>query len=184
MRGTAVTNDWPIESYRDPGHPTQVAILSAIDDLTGEPAGQVTVDGCGAPLFAFSLSGLARAFGRIAAAADGPEARVADAIRARPEWTSGTRRDELELHRAIPGLVCKAGAEAVHAAGLPDGRGVAVKISDGSTRARSVAMAGVLRRLGLEHDTLTQQAGAPVYGHGERVGEIRPVAGTLARLGA
>jgi L-asparaginase II len=78
--------------------------------------------------------------------------------------------------------VAKAGAEAVYAVGLPDGRGVALKISDGSARARAVAMAGVLMRLGLEHDTLAEQASAPVLGHGERVGEVRPAAETLARL--
>lgn len=183
MLSTTVLNGWSTDTYRDPDHPTQLAILQTIDDLAGERATDVAVDGCGAPLFAISLYGLARAFGRIAAAQDGPEALVADAIRSHPEWTSGTRRDELALHRAIPGLVGKAGAEAVYAIGLPDGRGVALKISDGSPRARAVAMAGVLQRLGFEHETLTEQASAAVLGHGERVGEIRPVAETLAQLG-
>ena len=82
--------------------------------------------------------------------AAGSEGLVAAAIREHPEFVSGTRRDELELHRAVPGLVGKAGAESVYAVGLPDGRGVAIKISDGSPRARPVAMAGVLRRLGLD----------------------------------
>jgi L-asparaginase II len=183
MIATSVINGWPVDTYRDPDHPTQLAILQTIDDLAGERATDVAVDGCGAPLFAVSLYGLARAFGRIAAAPDGPEAQVADAIRTHPEWTSGTRRDELALHRAIPGLVAKAGAEAVYAVGLPDGRGVALKISDGSARARAVAMAGVLQRLGYDHPTLTEQASAPVLGHGERVGEVRPLASALARLG-
>ena len=71
----------------------------------------------------------------------------------------------------------------MYAVGLPDGRGVAIKISDGSPRARAVAMAGVLGRLGFVHDTLAEQASAPVFGHGERVGEIRPCAETLATLG-
>ena len=84
----------------------------------------------------------------------------------------------------MPGLIGKAGAEATYAVGLPDGRGVAIKISDGSPRARAVAMAGVLRRLGFEHETLEAQASEPVLGHGVRVGEIRPAAETLARLGS
>jgi len=125
MIATSVSNGWPVDSYRDPDHPTQLAILQTIDDLAGEQATHLAVDGCGAPLFAISLYGLARAFGRIASAVDGPERQVADAIRTYPEWTSGTHRDELQLHRAIPGLVGKAGAESVYAVGLPDGRGVA-----------------------------------------------------------
>jgi L-asparaginase II len=183
MIGTCVHNAWPLQSYRDPDHPVQLAILQTIDDLAGEQATGLAVDGCGAPLFALSLYGVARAFGRIAAAENGFERQVADAIRHHPEWTSGTRRDELALHRAVPGLVGKAGAEAVYAVGLPDGRGVALKISDGCPRARAVAMAGVLQRLGFEHDTLTEQASAPVLGHGRRVGEIRPVAEALAAFG-
>ena len=182
MLATSVVNGWPVETYRDPDHPTQLAILRSIDDLAGEQATNLAVDGCGAPLFAISLYALAGAFGRLAAATTGPEARVADAIRAHPEWTSGTRRDELHLHRAVPGLLAKAGAEGVHAVGLPDGRAVALKISDGSARARAVAMAGVLLQLGFDHETLREQASAPVLGHGERVGEIRPAAAALSRL--
>ena len=106
------------------------------------------------------------------------------AIRERPELVSGTTRDESALIRAVPGLIAKAGAEATYAVGLPDGRGVAVKISDGSPRARAVAMAGVLQRLGFDHETLTEQASGPVLGHGERVGEIRPFAETMSRLGS
>lgn len=182
MLATAKLNDWPTQTYRDPDHPVQLAILETIDDLAGEPAGLVAVDGCGAPLFAVSLYGLARAFGRIAAATDGPEAQVAAAIRSHPENVSGTRRDELALHHAIPGLVGKAGAEAVYAVGLADGTGIAIKISDGSPRARAAAMAATLQRLGHQHPTLDEQVATPVLGHGEPVGVIRPVAEAFARL--
>lgn len=182
MIATTAINGHDLATYRDPDHPTQLAILQTVDDLASEQATNLAVDGCGAPLFAITLYGLARAFGRLAAATEGAEARVADAIRQHPEYVSGTRRDELDLHRAIPGLVGKAGAESVYAVGLPDGRGVAVKISDGSPRARAVAMAGVLLRLGFDQDILHAQASAPVLGHGEQVGEIRPYAETLAKL--
>lgn len=182
MLATAKLNGWPTQTYRDPDHPVQLAILQTIDDLAGEQAGLVAVDGCGAPLFAISLYGLARAFGRIAAATDGPEARVAEAIRRHPEYVSGTRRDELALHQAIPGLIGKAGAEAVYAVGLADGTGIAIKISDGSPRARAAAMAATLRTLGHQHPTLDDQAATPVLGHGAPVGVVRPVAETFARL--
>jgi L-asparaginase II len=184
MIRTTVLNDGNIGSYRDPDHPTQLAIAQAIDDLAHEQATNLAIDGCGAPLYAISLYGLARAFGRIASASDAAEHRVATAIRNHPEYVSGTRRDEFDLHRAIPGLIAKAGAESVYAAGLPDGRGIAIKISDGNPRARPVAMAGVLRRLGFDHETLDEQVSAPVLGAGERVGEIRPCKETLTELRA
>ncbi len=184
MIRTTVLNGGDTANYRDPDHPIQLAIVQAIDDLAYEQATNLAIDGCGAPLYAISLYALARAFGRIASAPDGPEHRVASAIRSYPEYVSGTRRDELELHRAIPGLMAKAGAESVYAVGLADGRGVAIKISDGNPRARPVAMAGVLKRLGFDHETLDAHASAPVLGAGERVGEIRPCKETLAELGA
>ena len=183
MIRTAVVNGWSIASYRDPDHPMQLAIVQAIDDFAHEQAANLAIDGCGAPLYAISLYGLARAFGRIASASDDAEHRVATAIRSHPEYVSGTRRDELELHRAIPGLMGKAGAESVYAVGFADGRGVAIKISDGNPRASPVAMAGVLKRLGFDHETLDAQISAPVLGGGERVGEIRPCKETLADLG-
>lgn len=182
MLATTVTRGGDVAHYLDPDQPTQLAILATIDDLASEQATNLAVDGCGAPLFAISLYGLARAYGRLAAATEGPEARVADAIRSHPEYVSGTRRDELALHRAIPGLIAKCGAEAVYAVGLPDGRGIAVKISDGSERARAVALAGVLLQLGFDHETLHLQASVPILGNGTRIGEIRPYAETLAKL--
>jgi L-asparaginase II len=184
MIRTTILAGGDIPNYRDPDHPIQLAIVQAIDDLAHEQATNLAIDGCGAPLYAISLYALARAYGYIASASDGAEQRVATAIRSHPEYVSGTRRDELDLHRAIPGLMAKAGAEAVYAVGLPDGRGVAIKISDGNPRARPVAMAGVLQRLGFDHETLDAQASAPVLGGGEVVGEIRPCKETLAELGS
>jgi L-asparaginase II len=183
MIRTAQLRGDDLASYRDPDHPVQLAIVSTIDDLAGEQAGNLAVDGCGAPAYAISLYALARAYGRLALAQDGAEATVAAAIRAHPEFVSGSRRDERELHRAVPGLIGKSGAEATYAVGLPDGRGVAIKISDGTPRARVVAMAGVLQRLGFDSDALATQASAPVLGGGTRVGEIRPCAETLNKLG-
>jgi L-asparaginase II len=183
MIRTAQLRGDDLASYRDPDHAVQLAIVATIDDLAGEQAQNLAVDGCGAPAYALSLYALARAYGRLVAATEGAEATVAAAIREHPDFVSGSTRDEAALIRAVPGLIAKAGAEATYAVGLPDGRGVAVKISDGSPRARAVAMAGVLQRLGLDADLLAEQASTPVLGHGERVGEIRPYAETLGHLG-
>ena len=70
-------------------------------------------------------------------------------MRAHPEYVGGTRRDVTALIRGTEGLIAKDGAEAVHAVGLADGRGVALKIADGGQRARPVVLAAVLRRLGV-----------------------------------
>ncbi len=177
MLATCAANGWPTGSYLAPDHPLQQAIRRTIEDLAGQPAAATGVDGCGAPLFALTLAGLARAFRVLALAAPGtPERRVADAMRAYPEWTSGTQRDERRLMAAVPGLLVKSGAEGVDAFALADGHGVrsgAVKIDDGGQRARTPVTVATLRQLGaVVPDEL---ATVPVTGGDAVVGEVRAV---------
>ncbi|WP_030324515.1 asparaginase [Streptomyces sp. NRRL B-3229] len=176
MLYTCVLNDWPLDGYLDPAHPLQQAIAEIVEDLTGQRIARVTVDGCGAPLFSVSLHGLARAAARITSAAPGtPEARVADAMRAHPEMASGAGRDVAALMKAVPGLLAKDGFEGVEVAALPDGRAVAVKISDGANRARIPVAAAALARSGVPADLLTEFQGEALLGGGREVGSVRPV---------
>jgi L-asparaginase II len=173
MLATCVLNGWDTATYRDPGHPLQQAMQQTLEDLAGEQVAGQAVDGCGAPVMAVSLTGLARAFGRLAAAEPGTDEReVADAIRGNAAYLGGTRRDVTALVEGTPGLIAKDGAEAVYAVGLADGRGVALKVADGGQRARPVILAAALRRLGVESAAYDVLEAAPVLGHGEPVGAV------------
>jgi len=176
MLATCVYNGWDVSAYRDPAHPLQQQLAATFAELTGEAIVATGVDGCGAPLFSTSLTGLARAFASIALApADSAEGAVAAAIRSHPEHVSGTRRDEAALLRAYPGAIAKSGAEASYAVALPDGTAVALKIADGGARARPVVMAAALRRLGHGKPALDEIGSCPVLGGGVPVGEVRAV---------
>ena len=181
MLATCVANGWPTDSYLDVDHPLQQAIAATFAELTGEPVAHVAVDGCGAPLLATSLAGLARAFATVATSDRPDEQRVAGAIRSHPEYVSGTARDERALIRAIPGAIAKAGAESCYAVALPDGRAFAVKTDDGAPRARPVVMAGLLELLGIDAepgvdtDAVRRTGSAPLLGGDAVVGEVRPV---------
>jgi L-asparaginase II len=178
---TSTLNDWPLDDYRSPDHPLQQAIRSAIEDSAGEKVSYVAVDGCGAPIFALTLSGLARSFGLFAAAApDTLEGRVADAFRAYPEYASGSRRDEAELMRSVDGLFCKVGAEGVYAVGLADGGGIAMKLEDGASRARQGVMAATLQRLGITNATIENHLHFPLLGGDAVVGAVQPHAPTFS----
>ncbi|MFF3615243.1 asparaginase [Streptomyces sp. NPDC002580] len=175
MLYTARLNGWSLDDYLDPAHPLQRAVAATVEELTGQAVAQVTVDGCGAPLFSVSLHGLARALAWIATAAPGtPEARVADAMREHAEMASGSGRDVSALMRAVPGLLAKDGFEGVQVAALPDGRAVAVKIADGADRARVPVAAAALARAGVDPAALAEFAGAPLLGGGAVVGHVRP----------
>jgi L-asparaginase II len=92
---------------------------------------------------------------------------------------SGSTRDELRLHRAVPGLIGKAGAESVYAVALPDGRAWALKTDDGAARVRPVLMAEALRRSGVCGDpgvdaaAVAETGRVELLGGGVPVGEIR-----------
>jgi L-asparaginase II len=179
MLATCVVNDWPTQNYRDPGHPLQVRIRQTVAELAGEPVAAVGVDGCGAPLFAISVLGLARAFRAVVLGAPGSnERKVADAMRAFPAWTSGTTRPERLLMEAVPGLLLKGGAEGVDGFALADGRAGALKVDDGGPRGRVPVTAALLRDLGAESEpgadaaALAALAHTDVTGGGEVVGEI------------
>jgi L-asparaginase II len=184
MLATCVAAGWPTQSYRDPDHPLQIQIRATMAELAGEPVISVGVDGCGAPLFALSPVGLARAFRALVLSQPGTAERaVADAMRADPAWTSGSTRPERALMEAVPGLLLKSGAEGVEAFALADGRAGGFKIDDGNARARVPVTVALLRELGVadvpgaDLARLGELATTPVTGGGAVVGEIRAVLG-------
>lgn len=190
---TCVTAGWDVRTYLDPTHPLQVAIRETVAEFTGVEVEHGTVDGCGAPLFSTTVSGLARAFARFGAAPTStpgsPEARVATAMSAHPDMVAGGRRPTTTLMRAMPGLVAKDGADGIFAAGLPDGRAVALKVLDGAERPLAVALVAALDRLGATSSAADPTAieslrERTVLGAGRPVGVVRAArditAGTTA----
>jgi L-asparaginase II len=173
MLATCVANGWGLAGYRDPAHPLQVTIRAGIEAMTGEAVAAVGVDGCGAPAFAVTLTGLACGFAALATAADStPASLVCAAMRAHPHLIGGTDRAVSELTAAVDGLVCKDGAEAVWAAALPDGRAFAVKVEDGGARALPPLLAGVLRGWGFDGEAVRRWSAVEVLGGGEPVGAV------------
>ena len=185
MLAACVAQGWPITGYVAAEHPLQRRVAAEITRLTGQAPSAVGIDGCGAPLFAISLLALARGFGAVTAAAHGtPERTVADAMRAHPHMVGGTGREDTRLMQAIPGLLVKGGAEGVHCAALPDGRCVAVKITDGGDRARMPVLVGGLRILGLPTDDpatalLDELGTGTVLGGGVPVGTVQLAPGVF-----
>ncbi|MEU7893306.1 asparaginase [Nonomuraea sp. NPDC049152] len=176
MLAAAVANGWDVASYLEQHHPIQLQVRAVVEELSGEKAAAVAVDGCGAPLFGLSLKGLARAVQALVLAAPGSAPRqVADAMREHPEYVGGTGHQNTELMRAIPGAVVKGGAEGVLVAALESGHTAAVKVIDGSPRATTAIALSVLRRMGSDVSGADAFARIAVLGGGVSVGEIHAV---------
>ncbi len=176
MLRTALALGAPLTGYLDPEHPVQRAAAAGIERLSGERIVATGVDGCGAPVAAISLVGLARAFSRMALAGAGAaEGRVARAMSAHPAHVGGTDRDVTLFMAALPGAIAKDGAESVHAFALPDGRAGALKVADGSERARAAVAVALLAHLGVDPGVLAVSGPAPVLGGGRPVGSVDAV---------
>ena len=169
MLATCVINGWPTETYLEPTHPLQLAIKAEVEAMSGEKVVVTSVDGCGAPLFLFSLLGLARAIRNLTISAEQIHQDVAQACRDFPEMVAGPGRLGTRMMQNVPGLFMKEGAEAVNVASLPDGRTLAIKISDGNQRAMSAITAAALAKFGVD----AHEAPVNTLGGGLPVGTIR-----------
>ncbi len=176
MLATCVANGWPVDEYLSPGSALQRGVIATVEDLAGERVAAVAVDGCGAPLLAVSLTGLARAMQRmVLAPPESAERDVADAMRSHPQVVGGDQRDVTRLMRAVPGLLAKDGADGVYVAATADGGAVALKIEDGAARARLPVLAFGLTELGVPAELMADVAEVPVLGGGAVVGRVRVV---------
>lgn len=174
--------------YHEIDHPVQQAALAAFEEVTGEASPGYGIDGCSAPNFATSLTGLARAMAWFASARDRSDrqsqaaAQLTEAMMKHPELVAGEGRACTELMRAMGGRVAiKTGAEAVFVAILPEQRlGVALKITDGATRASECAIAAILVGLGVldpAHPATRKRLDAPILNRrGIDCGSIRATA--------
>jgi L-asparaginase II len=161
---------WPTHGYRLPGHPVQQACLGAHAEAAELESGEMPIgtDGCGIATFALTLERMAHAFSRLESLPGG--ARVAAAMRARPDLVGGPDGPDYLLMREAPGWLAKVGAEGLLCAAGPDGVGVALKTEDGASRAHAPALAAFLAQLGVD---LPDLAARPVLNtRGERVGGI------------
>jgi L-asparaginase II len=175
-------------TYLEPSNPAQIRILQFCAALSGQRVADLPmgIDGCGIPAYATTLKHVAVAYSRFAtlrglgdATASALRA-VRDAMIAYPEYMSGTGEfDAALIHAGNRGLVCKGGAEGIHATALIDrGTALVLKVIDGNERARPAAAIEGLTALGylLPHQRTELQrfVRTPLRNRaGREVGEIR-----------
>ena len=163
---TCQQKGWDINTYLDLNHPLQVAIKNEIEELSGEKVSATSVDGCGAPLFAISLIGLAKAISNLVKSKEKHYQQIVSACMKYPELVAGEGRLTTRMMRAVPGLFMKEGAEGVQVCALRDGRVIAIKIIDGSWRPVAPIIMEIFKRWGVEmpDESVKIYGGASVIG--------------------
>ncbi|HLM78350.1 MAG TPA: asparaginase [Rubrobacteraceae bacterium] len=183
MLAVCVYAGWDPAGYRDPEGPLQKLVQRTVAKLCGiEPEAIRTAgDGCGVPVFALPLQKLALSFARLftddakAFPEDLLEAvcRVRDAMRVHPFMVAGTGRFDTSIMKETD-LIAKSGAEGVFAAGSPEGWGLALKVSDGASRAVAPTALAVLNRKGVRVP-MEIEVGTMKDLHGKAVGKVAPL---------
>lgn len=192
---TAQYLNLPLDNYHSLEHPLQQLSLDILSDLADVDLKQypMGIDGCGLPAPTMPLIQLARAMARFAKPVDLSDSRAQaiyrlhEAITNEPLYVAGHGTVVSELNEVTKGAVlAKTGAEGVVAAALPErGLGIALKIADGSERARSVALLAILDHLDVlsdedKHKLESHITPTIVNSRGITVGEIRPAASWLS----
>ena len=165
---TCQQNGWDIESYLEMTHPLQMAIKAEIELLAGEKVSAETFDGCGAPLFAISLIGLAKAIASVVKSDDLVYKQIVSACTKYPELVAGEGRLTTRMMRAVPGLFMKEGAEGIEVCALSDGRVIAIKIIDGSWR----PVAPIIMEIFKRWNVVMPDESVKIYGGSSVIGEV------------
>jgi L-asparaginase II len=165
---TCQQNGWDMNTYLNLDHPLQVAIKNEIEESSGEKVSAASVDGCGAPLFAISLVGLAKAISNLVKSTDVVYQQIVSACTKYPELVAGDERLTTRMMQAVPGLFMKEGAEGVQVCALGDGRVIAIKIIDGSWRPVAPIIMEIFKRWGVE----MPDESVKIYGGTSVIGEV------------
>lgn len=187
MLNACVHAGWDTAGYLDVQHPLQIQIRELVERLTGQRVAATAIDGCGAPVFAVSLDGLARAVQRIGTASESSPfplhrnaGALARAVREHPWTIAGPGQPDTLVVENF-GVFSKYGAEGVMVMCAPDGTTVAAKTLDGSTRVGHIVGIDLLERFGALPTGSVERATAllplALHGGGAVVGEIRSTVG-------
>jgi L-asparaginase II len=167
---------YSLENYLEPTHPLQADIFKTIEEWSHEKVAFSSTDGCGAPLHALSVAGLARAIAQVGSGHTPAARQLVEAVSAHPWAIDGHGRANTLTIEKIGGIA-KIGAEGLVVIGTPEGVAVAVKIIDGSMRATTpVALEALVQVGAIEpavRDDLVATLGESVMGGDRIIGGLR-----------
>lgn len=159
-------------TYLDASHPLQLMVREVIEEFSGEHIVHSTIDGCGAPLHALTVEGLARAFGKLAQT----EPEIFAAMVENPAVIGDEGTADAILMREL-GVMSKLGAEGVLAVATKTGYGLAIKIADGAHRPSAPILLGLMLKHELisqgEFDRVFALVSPQVLGGDQEIGQLR-----------
>jgi L-asparaginase len=154
---------WPLNNYLDKKHPVQQLILGKVAELLRMPAAEFigVHDDCGAPTYLMQVGQMAFLYALLGSSNNLDMERIVRAMNHHPVMVAGEGEFDTEIMRLAPGeLISKSGAEGVQCISrLGEGMGLALKVTDGSKRAKYAAAIHLLQQMGWINPSVAQSLG-------------------------
>jgi L-asparaginase len=161
MLATCQLQRWPLQTYMQPNHPVQALILNTVAELLKMPSAEFigAHDDCGVPTYLMQLGQMATLFAKLASGENLSLERIVRAMTHHPRLIAGVGEFDTDLMEATEGeLVSKTGAEGVQCVGrVGEGMGLAIKVVDGSKRAKHAVAIQALKHLGWISPTIAEK---------------------------
>tara|TARA_B100000401_G_scaffold437096_1_gene381927 strand:- start:1000 stop:1965 length:966 start_codon:yes stop_codon:yes gene_type:complete len=143
--------NWPIDSYLKENHPLQKEIFRIISELLEIPEYdmQAERDDCGAPTLYLKLLEMAKLYSILSSSENAELEQISRAITTNPIMISDNNRFDTEIIKASHGqVISKGGAEGIQClCKVNEGIGLALKVEDGSRRAKHAVGLHLLNQL-------------------------------------
>ena len=143
--------EWPLETYLDKKHPIQSEIIRIVSELLTIPAEEFITanDDCGAPVLHLRLSQMAYLYAKLSSSESPELEKIKRAIIGNPFLIAGEGKFDTELiSRGHGQIISKGGSEGIQCiCRVREGLGVAIKVEDGSKRAKHAVALQILKQL-------------------------------------
>lgn len=152
MLAACQQRNWPLNTYLQRQHPVQQLIVNKVAELLQMPGDEFICahDDCGAPTYYMQIGQMATLYAKLCSGDNLEMERITRAMTHHPDLIAGPNEFDTDLMQQSTGdLVSKAGAEGIQCIGrVGQGLGLAIKVMDGSKRAKYAVAIHVLRQLG------------------------------------
>ena len=143
--------NWPLDSYLKGDHPLQIEISRIISELLEIPISEINPerDDCGAPTLYLKLLEMSKLFSILSSSENAELEQISRAMTTNPILIADNNKFDTEIIKASHGqVISKGGAEGIQClCKINEGIGLALKVEDGSKRAKHAVGLHLLKQL-------------------------------------
>ncbi len=165
--------NWPLDGYLKGDHPLQIEIFRIISELLEIPESEIIAerDDCGAPTLYLKLTEMSKLYSHLSSSDNAELEQISRAMTTNPIMVSDNNRFDTEIINSSHGQVIgKGGAEGIQClCKVNEGIGLALKVEDGSKRAKHAVSLHLLKQLEWISDLRIQDIEEKVFNLSEGV---------------